>query len=283
MNFTSHEALTEVAQRVREHIVRMSGRGGCFIGASLSCTDLLVHLYGRVLNIDPARLDDPDRDIVLLSKGHDVPALYGTLAEFGILDPMLLEGHLTAGSGIYWHPSTDIPGVEFHSGSLGHLLAVGVGMAIDQHLADRPGRTFVVVGDGELNEGSNWEAMLVAAARRLHRLVVIVDRNGIQANRPTESLVPLEPLADKFEAFGWRAIRVDGHDFTQLDEAYARLDPTMPTVVIADTIRGKGIPSIEHRPERWFMRCGPAEVDDLLSELHGAAPHRRMSEPLVVR
>ena len=207
------QALEAQALRVREHIVRMSGRGGCFIGASLSCADLLVYLYDRVLRVSPQRLRDPSRDYLLLSKGHDVPALYGVLAERGYFDPARLDRHLDPGDHLYWHPNRAIPGVEFHSGSLGHLLSVGMGIALDARLAGSDSRVFVVLGDGELDEGSIWEAVLVAAAHRLDNLVLVIDRNEFQANIETERLIPLEPLAEKLSAFGLAVRRTDGHSF----------------------------------------------------------------------
>lgn len=277
--------LTGLALRVREHIVRMAGRGGCFIGASLSCADLIVFLYDRFLRCSPDRLDDPDRDVLLLSKGHDVPALYGTLAELGYLDPPRLEAHLDGEDVIYWHPNRSVPGIEFHSGSLGHLPSVALGIALDRRMRGSDARTVVVTGDGELNEGSVWEALLVASAQRLGNLVLVVDRNEFQANVPTETLVPLEPLLDKFSAFGCATVRVDGHDFAALEEVFAGvpLSPDRPTVVIADTVRGRGLPSIERRADRWFVSLSDDEVDQLLAELHGEARAVLTSAPLIVR
>lgn len=277
--------LGRLALAVREHIIRMSSGGGCFIGASLSCADLLVHLYDRVVDLAPDRLDDEDRDYVLLSKGHDVPALYGTLVELGYMARERLANHLSPDDHIYWHPNTKMPGIEFHSGSLGHGLAVGAGIAMDMKLRGSKQRTFVILGDGELDEGSVWETMLVASAHHLDSLVAIVDRNGFQANIETESLIPLEPLMDKFQAFGWRVMRVDGHDFGALEEAHDRLKETdgRPSILIADTVRGRGLPSIERRADRWFVRFSDDEVTALLEELHGGAEASLTSETLVVR
>lgn len=274
-----------LALTVREHIIRMATDGGCFLGASLSCTDLIVHLYTSVLQLSPQRLADPDRDVLLLSKGHDVPALYGTLAELGYLDPARLANHLKPHDHIYWHPNRKVPGVEFHSGSLGHLLSVGMGIAYDARMRKSPARTFVIVGDGECNEGSMWEGLLVAHAHKLDNLVVIVDRNEFQANVRTELLVPLEPMEEKFRAFGAAVHRCDGHDFAALDRAFARLplEAGKPTVVIADTVRGKGLPSIEARADRWFCNFTAAEVQSLLKELHGEAAATVQSETLIVR
>jgi transketolase len=273
----SNRSLDAVARRVREHVVRMSSRGGCFVGASLSVTDLLVHLYSRTLRVSPREPRRAERDHLLLSKGHDAPALYATLAEHGFFDPARLAHHLSPEDHLYWHPNTRVPGVEFPSGSLGHLLSVGIGMALDARLRGAPNRVFVVLGDGELNEGSVWEAALVAAAHRLDNLVAIVDRNGFQANARTEDLIPLEPLDAKFEAFGWSCLSVDGHDFDALDAAFATLPlrPRRPTAILARTVRGKGIPSLENRADTWFLRPTPAQAEALLDELHasaGAAP-----------
>lgn len=286
MSDTTFAPLRAQARRVRAHAIRMATGGGCFLGASLSCADLLVFLYDRVLRVTPERLDDPDRDYLLLSKGHDVPALYGTLAERGYFRKERLAHHLDMRDHLYWHPNRAVPGVEFHSGSLGHLLSVGMGIALDARLRGGPSRVFVVVGDGEMNEGSMWEAALVAGAKRLDNLVVVVDRNGFQANLATESLIPLEPLGDKLRAFGFGVAEVDGHDFAALGDAFAGLPlvPERPTAIIARTVRNKGLPSIEGRAERWFVDLQPDEVEMLLRELEEndrAAVLR--TEPQVVR
>lgn len=278
-------ALSALALRVREHIVRMATDGGCFIGASLSCADLLVHLYSRVLRVGPATVSDPDCDVLLLSKGHDVPALYATLAELGFIDRERLGRHLKTDDHLYWHPNRNVPGVEFHSGSLGHLLSVGIGIALDAKLRRSPARVFVVLGDGELDEGSVWEALLVASAKRLDNLVAVVDRNAFQANIETERLVPLEPLEDKLRAFGASALTVDGHSWDALEQGLSRLprEEGKPTAIVAKTVRGKGLPSIEARADRWFVNFSKAEVAALLDELHGRAPATLTSETLMVR
>jgi transketolase len=276
-------ALEEMSLKVREHILRMGQGGGCFIGASLSCTDLLVYLYSRVLRITPATVADPDRDYLFLSKGHDVPALYGTLAELGFFPRERLARHLDPTDHLYWHPNRNVPGVEFHSGSLGHLFSVAMGVALDVRLRGGPNRVFVVLGDGEMDEGSVWEAALVASALALDNLVVVVDRNGFQANIETESLVPLEPLDRKLEAFGFAVRTTDGHSFSQLADAFANFAPGKPTAIIARTLRGKGLASLENRADRWFVRLTPDEVESLLAELRGAAAATLSSPTLVVR
>lgn len=277
--------LNERALRVREHIIRMSTDGGCFIGASLSCADLIVYLYDQILNVAPDRLDDPNRDYLLLSKGHDVPALYGTLAELGYIERDRLKNHLKTNDSVYWHPNTTIPGIEFHSGSLGHLLSVGIGIALDIKMRKGENRVFVVLGDGELNEGSIWEAALVANSYNLDNLVVVVDRNHFQANIRTEELIRLEPIEMKFQSFGWKATRINGHDFSDMEHAFKRLPfwEGSPSAIIADTVRGKGCPSIERRADRWFVNFSHDEVDELLRELHGGNRAELTSETLMVR
>ncbi len=274
-----------MALKVRENIVKMSTDGGCFTGASLSCTDLFVYLYSRFLNITINNLEDPTRDYLFLSKGHDVPALYGLYAELGFIEKNRLDQHLKTTDHLYWHPNRNIPGVEFHSGSLGHLPAVAAGVAMDCKMNNQHNKIVVVTGDGELNEGSVWETALVAAAYKLDNLILVVDRNFFQANVQTEELIPLESIKDKFQAFGWNAVEIDGHDFEQLENAFSSITnhSSKPTAIIAQTVRGKGLPSIEKRADRWFCNFTSEEVTALLNELHGHAPVALQSETLTVR
>ena len=285
MNNKTKIELELLALRVREHIIAMSTDGGCFIGASLSCADILVYLYSKVLKVSPKTTTDPNRDYLLLSKGHDVPALYGVLAELGFFEKERLKNHLKTTDYMYWHPNRNIPGVEFHSGSLGHLLSVGIGIALDIKMQGGKNRVFVVLGDGELNEGSVWEGILVASAKKLDNLVIVIDRNEFQANMRTEELIPLESIDLKFKAFGCWVNRINGHDFDQLEKAFASLpfNPEQPSVVIADTVRGKGLPSIEQRADRWFVNFSHEEVEMLLDELHGDGVSTLSSETLMVR
>ena len=274
-----------LALRVREHVISMSTDGGCFIGASLSCTDLIVYLYSKVLKISPRTLKDENRDYFFLSKGHDVPALYGTLAELGFFEIRRLQNHLTLNDSMYWHPNRSIPGIEFHSGSLGHLLSVAIGVALDIKMRKASNRVFVILGDGELNEGSIWEGCLVAAAYRLDNLVAIVDRNEFQANVRTEELIPLESVDKKFAAFGWSVNRINGHNFDKMEAAFSRIPVSLdrPTAIIADTIRGKGLPSIERRADRWFSNFTHEEVEMLIDELYSGRESELTSETLMVR
>ncbi len=277
--------LESVALRVREHIIKMSTDGGCFVGASLSATDLMVYLYAEFLNVFEENLQDPERDYLFLSKGHDVPALYGTLVEMGILEKSRLENHLSTSDSIYWHPNPKIPGIEFHSGSLGHLPSVALGVALDCKIKGSQNFVVCIMGDGELNEGSCWEAVMVANAHKLDNLIFVIDRNNFQANMATEDLIPLEPLVDKFEAFGAAVTRIDGHNFHDLEEAFAEIPYKKDklNVIIADTIRGKGLPSIEARADRWFCNFSENEVQQLLKELHGTHQAIIESDVMMVR
>lgn len=277
--------LEEIALHVREHIIRMATDGGCFIGASLSCTDIIVYLYNNYLNITKDNLKDPERDYLFLSKGHDVPALYGTFAELGFIEKSRLKNHLKTNDFIYWHPNVNIPGIEFHSGSLGHLLSVSAGVAADIKIRGKNNKVLVILGDGELNEGSIWEALLVSSAAKLDNLIAVVDRNRFQANIETEDLIPIEPLEDKFRSFGWSPVRCNGHDYSELDSVFNKIpfEKGKPSIVIAETVRGKGLPSIEKRADRWFCNFTKEEIEMLIKELHSQEASVLTSETLVVR
>jgi transketolase len=265
----THNELKELALKVRENIVRLSTDGGCFTGASLSCADLFVFLYCKFLNISQENLEDPNRDYLFLSKGHDVPALYGLFAEIGFIEKSRLDNHLKTNDSIYWHPNTKIPGVEFHSGSLGHLPSVAMGVALDCKWKNQTNKVVVVTGDGELNEGSVWEAALVAAAHKLDNLIWIVDRNYFQANVATEELIPLNSIKEKFETFGWNAVEIDGHDVKAIIHALnaAQAVSDRPTAIIAHTVKGKGVSFMENQPS-WHSRFPTAaEQDSMIQEL----------------
>lgn len=261
-----HNSLEAAAARARITVVQMASRGGCFVGSAFSCLDIILFLYTHVLR---RGLGGSGRDRFILSKGHAVPALYAVLVELGLLPSERLSNHLSPRDIVYWHPHPAMPGVDFHSGSLGHGLGVAVGMALDAALSASDSRVFVVMGDGELNEGSVWEALLVAASQALDKLVIIVDRNRRQANFPTEELTPLEPLVEKFRAFNCAVREVDAHDFAALGEVFSSLpfQPGVPSVVLANSTRGKGLPRIEDDPEQWFVQLTPAERDRWIAEL----------------
>ncbi|MDP4173095.1 MAG: 1-deoxy-D-xylulose-5-phosphate synthase N-terminal domain-containing protein [Bacteroidota bacterium] len=286
MENVKHEILKKRALSAREQVIRMATDGGCFLGASLSCIDLIVYLYSEFLKIDMNTIDSIERDYFFLSKGHDVPALYATLSDLGFFEKQRLLNHLKTNDYIYWHPNKMIPGVEFHSGSLGHLISVAIGVALDIKIRLMNNKVVVLLGDGELNEGSVWEALLVANAYKLDNLLLVIDRNQFQANMKTESLIPLEPLESKFEAFGLEVYSIDGHNFQEIDETFQGLsfNSKRPTVIIADTIRGKGLPSIEEKADRWFCNFSHKEIENLIDELYGKTLKTELtSEKLIVR
>lgn len=252
---TAH--LTDVAARIRRHVVEMCAGGeGGHLGGSMSVADILAALYFAVMRVDPGRPDWPDRDVFVLSKGHGALALYAALAERGFLETGELETYGRPGSRLMGHPVRAVPGVEMPTGSLGHGLALGLGFALAGRLAGSTRRTFVVTGDGELQEGSCWEAAGCAAAMRADRLVAIVDRNGLQLTGRTEEISPLEPLAGRWRAFGWSVREADGHDPAALAAALsaAPWEPGRPSVLLARTEKGHGIPFIAGRPACHYVK-----------------------------
>jgi len=284
MNDKQQKSLEKMSLNIRERIIKMSTDGGCFLGASLSAVDILTYLYAEFLNLSKENLEDPNRDYLLLSKGHDVPALYGLFVELGWLEASRLDNHLSTNDSIYWHPNRSIPGVEFHAGSLGQLPSVALGIALDIQMRKGQNKVVCVLGDGELNEGSCWETFLVASAKKVNNLIYVVDRNQFQANMATEDLIPLESLDDKFKAFGLEVQRVNGHDFDQLHQAFQiSKELKGPQVIICDTIRGKGLPSIEARADRWFCNFSKQEISELISELNQEKMATITAETIVAR
>jgi transketolase len=260
----SAEAVQELARLARE--VRLSDLEMItraqlgHIGGDYSVTDVLVALYGAVLNVDPAEPADPERDRFILSKGHSAGALYATLAHCGFFPLRELETFAARLSPLNGHPNrTKVPGVETNTGPLGHGFPVAVGSALAARLQGSARRTFVVLGDGELQEGSNWEAAMTAAHYGLESLTALVDRNRLQQGARTEDTKRLEPLADKWASFGFEVRVVDGHDFEQLLGA---LRPTgrdgRPVCVIANTTKGKGVSFMEDRAE-WHHKVPTEE------------------------
>ena len=249
---------TEIRRRDLQMVVE-AGNG--HIGGDLSATDILATLYFGVLRVDPARPDDPERDRFILSKGHCAGALYTTLAHRGFFPIDELHTVMAPLSRLNGHPDRNkVPGVETNTGPLGHGLPVGVGASIGAQMDGASWRTFVLTGDGELQEGSNWEAAMTAGHRGLDRLTVIVDRNRFQQGDATENTVRLDPLADRWRAFGWAVIEVDGHDHAALLDLFNRLplERGKPTCIIAHTMKGKGVSFMEDRVE-WHHKVPSRE------------------------
>lgn len=257
------DALRARANAIRRRALVMLHRAGKgHTGADLSAADILATLYFGVLRVDPRDPLAPDRDRFILSKGHASAALYTTLALAGFFPEEELDTFMRAGSRLSGHPDcTKVPGVEASTGPLGHGLPIGVGCALAAQLDGAPWRTYVLTGDGELQEGSNWEAAMAAAHYRLDSLTVIVDRNRLQLADRTERTMALEPLADKWRAFGWAVREVPGHDHAALLEAFRALpaEPGRPTCLIAHTHKGRGVSFIEDDPA-WHHRV-PTEQE----------------------
>jgi transketolase len=261
--------LAELATGLRRTVIRMIGRAGMgHIGGDLSVIDVLATLYGAVLTVDPERPRWPERDRFILSKGHCAAALYATLAFCGYIPDAALDTFMAPLSQLNGHPDrTGVPGVEISTGALGHGLPVAVGCALAARLTSSPRRTVVVVGDGELQEGSNWEAAMAAGHHRLAGLTAVVDRNRLQQGAPTEQTNRLEPLPDKWLAFGWEVREADGHDHGELLAAFEPSTAGRPVAVIAHTVKGKGVSFMEDRVE-WHHRApDAAEVRAALAEL----------------
>ena len=239
------DSLREKANLIRRRDLVMIHEAGLgHTGGDLSSADILATLYFGVLNVDPANPRAPDRDRFILSKGHGAGLLYTTLAYAGFMPMQDLCTFARPGSRLSGHPNrNEVPGVEANTGPLGHGLPIAVGVALAGMMDRAAWRTFVLTGDGELQEGSNWEAAMAAAHFGLDHLTLIVDRNGIQQGGFTEETVRLEPLADKWRAFGWSVREVDGHDHAALLAAFQAVpfEPGKPNCVIAHTHKGQGV------------------------------------------
>jgi len=261
--------LREMARRVRRDDLEMVYRARLgHIGGDFSVIDILVTLYAAVLDVDPMRPLADGRDRLVLSKGHTAGALYTTLAHCGFFPRGELKTFASPLSALNGHPNrTKVPGVETNTGPLGHGFPVAVGIALSARLQASPRRTFVVLGDGELQEGSNWEAAMTAAHYDLSSLLAVVDRNGLQQGARTEETKQLEPLPAKWASFGWEVREVDGHDHAQLLDTFRRPGTTRPVCVIAHTVKGKGVSFMEDRAE-WHHKVPTAEqVEIALREL----------------
>jgi transketolase len=270
----TEEELRELARRLRVHAVRMISRAKTsHIGSCLSMADILAVLYGDVLRFEPGDPRWPDRDRLVVSKGHAAAITYAAIAEAGLLPIERLDEYGQPGSKLWGHVThVDVPGIEFSSGSLGHGLPASVGMALVGKRDERPWRVFTLMSDGECDEGSNWEAVLFAAHHHLDNLVAVIDYNKIQSLDLVEKTIVLEPLADKFRDFGWSAIEVDGHDVGRLREVLQTVpaSPGRPTMVIAHTVKGKGVSFMEGQV-LWHYR--PPTGDELTAAL------RELGEP----
>ena len=262
--------LKELARNTRKLILQsLAEAGSGHPGGSLSAVELLVALYFRVMQHDPKNPTWPDRDRFFLSKGHAAPLLYSILAQAGYFQVEELLTLRKMGSRLQGHPSMGIPGIEAPAGSEGIGLSLGVGTALAGKLDGKGYRTYVLMGDGEQQEGQVWEGAMAASKYRLDNLTAIVDRNGIQQDGLTEQIMPIEPLAAKWRAFNWNVIEVDGYDFSQLLDGFDLATNTRnrPTVIIAHTVKGKGISFMEWSPHYHGTAPAKEKLTDVLSEL----------------
>ena len=262
--------LKDTARNTRKLILEaLAEAGSGHPGGSLSAVELLVTLFFHVMRYDSKNPKWEDRDRFFLSKGHAAPLLYAMLAQAGFFDAGELMTLRKLGSRLQGHPSMVVPGVEAPAGSEGIGLSLGVGTALAAKLDRKGYRTYVLMGDGEQQEGEIWEAAMAASKYRLDNLTAMIDRNGIQQDGLTEQIMPLEPLAAKWRAFNWNVIEVDGYDFPQLLDGFdlAASTRNRPTVIIAHTVKGKGISFMEWSPHYHGTAPAKEKLSDVLSEL----------------
>jgi transketolase len=268
---TKVEELQSIAKKIRRDIIQMIGAAKSgHPGGSLSAVEILVTLFYDVMRHDPKNPAWPERDRFLLSKGHAAPVLYSVMAELGYTPADQLNTLRKLGSIYQGHPDRRfIPALEGSTGSLGLGLSLGIGMALAARLDNSPTRVYVVLGDGEIQEGQVWESAMFAPFHKLDNIVAIVDYNHIQLDGFVKDILDLEPLTDKWKAFGWHVIDVDGHDVAALQRAFAEASATkgQPTALIAHTIKGKGVSFMENNPKFHGTAPTPSETEAALKEL----------------
>jgi transketolase len=278
---TEHELRLKSIRYRRDLLRYIHLAGAGHTGGSLSCVDVLNVLYNRVLRVSPESFSDPRRDRYIQSKGHSVEALYVVLADRGFFPHSELETLCRYRSPLVGHPTRKVPGIEMNTGALGHGLPISVGLALAGKLDGAPYRVFTLLGDGELGEGSNWEAAMAAAHYRLDNLTAILDHNTLQITGRTRDVCSNEPIDEKFRAFGWNVVTVDGHDIEVLTRALMpdsrAIRENLPTCVIANTVKGRGVSFMEdvvkwHHgvPSDDELQRAVAELDQAAAALAGA-------------
>ncbi len=273
MNDIQKKECLDLARKVRLHCLNMVYRGKSgHIGSMLSTADVYSVLYTRVLNVSPEQPEKESRDRFILSKGHGGAALLATLAERGFFPMEWLNGYYQDNGKLSGHISHHIPGVEFSTGSLGHGLPVACGMAMAAKQAKKTHKVFCMVSDGDLNEGSSWEAIMLAGQHRWDNLIMLVDYNRLQALGASEDIIDLEPLAPKLEMFGWKVAAVDGHDCEAIEDVLLKLplESGRPSAVIFKTVKGKGVSFMEN-DYKWHYGGLTAELlEQAIKEVEGA-------------
>lgn len=267
----NHVELLNISREIREKILIMHAKSNeSHLGSALSIVDILVVLYFRILNIDPLNPYEGNRDRFILSKGHAASALYAVLARRGFFEEELLDSFAENGGKISVHPERfSVPGVEASTGSLGHGLSIGVGIAFSTKKDNQNFKTFVLMSDGECEEGSIWEAAISASRFKLDNLIGIIDKNKWQAYERTDAIQNLSLLKSKWEAFGWSCKEVDGHNIQELIQTFKSVpfEIGKPSIVIADTVKGKGIPEIEDKMEWHYKSPKFDELKDFINSL----------------
>ncbi len=264
--------LQELARQIRLDAMDMalaSGNNGSHLGGSLSCVEIMAVLYGEILRLNPENPNWEERDRFIPSKNHCVLAHFPALAACGYIEREELKEFQKDGGRLTGYPRNLEIGLEYSGGSLGMALSVAIGMALSFREREMKNRAYVLVGDGELNEGSNWEAIMSAAQYHLDNVVLIVDRNHLSYDGDTEKVMGVAPLDDKFRSFGWNAITCDGHDVGQLLEAFSEIEQGGPNVIIADTVKGKGVSFMENRPEWHHSRISQQQYEIARQEIMG--------------
>ena len=251
-----------------QSIIMCSKGNSSHIGSVLSCADILSVLYSQILKINPSNPKDEYRDRFVMSKGHAGAGLYAVLSKMGFVDEKVLDTHYQNGSVLSGHVChKNFPGIELSTGSLGHALPVSVGIALGVKLKGLKSRVFCLMSDGELDEGSNWEAFLSAAHNNLSNLIAIIDRNRLQSIEDTEKTLILEPLSTKLKSFNWEVKSIDGHNHKELKEAFEKLSSDKPNIIIANTIKGKGVSFMENRIEWHYKSPDEDQLKMALNEI----------------
>lgn len=266
------ERLVAMSKRMRLSAMDMalaSGNNGSHLGGSLSCIEIMAVLYGEILNVDPKNPYNPDRDRFIPSKNHCVLSHIPALAEKGFIPQEEILEFQKDGGRLTGYPRRPEIGLEYSGGSLGMAISVGVGLALGARSRKRNNNIYILMGDGELNEGSIWEAFMSAAHYRLDNLTAIIDRNHLSYDGDTEEVMSLNSLADKLKSFNWHVTECDGHSVESLLKAFDDEKEGMPHVIIADTVKGKGVSFIENRPEWHHHRLSQAEYEKAKEEIAG--------------
>ncbi len=274
MNSSLNTDLQKAAVSIRKSIIEgtFNAKSG-HPGGSLSIADIMAYLYMHKMNVDPKNPQMPTRDRFVLSKGHTAPALYGALALRGFFPQEEIKTLRKADSNLQGHPSMHMtPGVDMSTGSLGQGISVAVGMALGAKLSETGNRVYTVLGDGEIEEGQVWEAAMFAAAKKLDNLVAVIDNNNLQIDGTIEEVNSPYPIDEKFEAFGWNVICIDGHNFDEIDDAFTKAEVCKgkPTAIIAKTVKGKGVSFMEDQCG-WHGKAPNAEqYEQAMAELDAA-------------